>query len=62
MENFQFDRVTVSEGAGKFPLSNEKQGERERKRKRLTHFPVTFCDEIFDTTEKQCLVALSQTT
>lgn len=35
-ENFQFDKVTVSEGADKFPLRNEKQGEGGRKRKSLT--------------------------
>jgi len=50
MEDFQFDRVTVSEGADKFPLSNEKQGERERKRERLT--PLLLSAMIFLTPQR----------
>lgn len=50
MENFQFDRVTVSEGTHKFPLSNEKQGKRERKGKRLT--PLLFSVTRFLTPQK----------
>lgn len=43
--NFHFHRVRVSPWAGKFPLINEKQGQREKMR--LTSFFVTFYDEIF---------------